>query len=283
MRSVTLVACVCWVCVSLSEPFLAQTIGYVVAEYLAPQFTAPADAPSDIVVADKDEPGMRMVVTGRTLVGEKPVTGVSIYVFHTDINGKYSSDNDNKVGELHPRLHGALRTDAQGRYRFETIRPGSYDNAPSQVRYVVKADGYEPLLIALQFEDDPIVVSMQKTGAPFVNADSFKNGPCKSRADCVLTQPVAIDAQGVAHVTRDIQMIPLNSQAGSEPAPGVPDSKVIFETKCSTCHGLEDIYATKRSASEWSTLITQMRDYGAEVNDQEHKLILDYLSKNVGR
>jgi hypothetical protein len=111
------------------------------------------------------------------------------------------------VGELHPRLHGALRTDAQGRYRYETTRPGIYDFNPAHVHYVVKADGYEPLLLALQFEDDPIVVRRRKSGRPSLDADAFKNGPCKSRPDCVLTQPVTMDAQGVGHVTRDIQMV----------------------------------------------------------------------------
>ena len=149
-----------------------------------------------------------MVVTGRTLVGDKPVAGVSLYVFHTDTNGKYSNTTaDNRVGEYNPRLHGALRTDAQGRYRYETTRPGSYDNAPAHVHYVVKADGYEPLLLALQFEDDPIVVRMLKEGRPLLDPYAFKNGPCKSRPDCVLTRPVTLDAQGVSYVTRDIQMV----------------------------------------------------------------------------
>jgi hypothetical protein len=30
---------------------------------------------------------------------------------------------------------------------------------------------------------------------------------CKSRPDCVLTQPVERDAQGISHVIRDIQMV----------------------------------------------------------------------------
>jgi hypothetical protein len=72
-------------------------------------------------------------------------------------------------------------------------------------------------------------------------------------------------------------------QAGNEPAPPAPDSKALFEKKCSACHGLDEIYATKRTASEWNAVITEMREYGADMTDEEHKLILDYLSKNVGR
>jgi protocatechuate 3,4-dioxygenase beta subunit len=149
-------------------------------------------------------------VTGRTLEGTKPVPGVSLYVFHTDAKGLYATDiSDVREAEFNPRLHGSLRTDALGRYQYETIRPGSYGNplGASHVHYVVKARGYQPLLLALQFEDDPIVVQTRKAGTPPLNPDAFKNGPCKSRPDCVLTQPVKRDSQGVSHVIRDIQMV----------------------------------------------------------------------------
>jgi protocatechuate 3,4-dioxygenase beta subunit len=146
-------------------------------------------------------------VTGRTLDGKKPVAGVSLYVFHTDAKGRYAPDTDNRAGEFNPRLHGALRTDARGQYQYETTRPGSYDDGPAHVHYVVNARGYQPLLLALQFEDDPIAVNMRKAGRPFLNPYAFRNGPCKSRPDCVLTQPVKRDSQGVSHVIRDIQMV----------------------------------------------------------------------------
>ena len=190
------------------EPAVAQTNRYIGAEYLAPEFTAPENSPSSITVAGTSEPGARIVVTGRTLLANKPVAGVSIYVFHTDSKGFYSDRPDDRMSELHPRLHGALRTDAQGRYRYETIRPGGYDNWPAHVHYVIKADGYEPLLVALQFEDDPIIARMRKLKMRIpADTDAFRDGPCKARPDCIVTRPVALDAQGVGHVNRDIQMV----------------------------------------------------------------------------
>jgi len=195
--------------VALGAPVLTQGRGLIVPEYLAPQYTAPSNAPSTVVIAGTGEPGERMVVTGRTLVGETPVAGVSIYVFHTDMKGLYAPGiSDLNAAELNPRLHGSLRTDAQGRYQYETIRPGGYDNGPAHVHYVVKAPGYEPLLLSLQFDDDPVVVGRRKFGLPLLAPDAFKNGPCKSRPDCVLTRPVARDGDGVSRVTRDIQMVP---------------------------------------------------------------------------
>jgi len=193
--------------VGLCVPVLAQTRGFTIAGFLPPQYTAPQNAPSRIVIAGRDEPGERLIVTGRTLDGMKPVAGVSLYVFHTDSKGRYAPDMDNRAGEFNARLHGFMRTDAEGRYQYETTRPGSYDNGPAHVHYVVNARGYQPLLLALQFEDDPIVTEMRKTGKPLLDPQAFKNGPCKSRPDCVLTQPVTRDAQGVSHVIRDIQMV----------------------------------------------------------------------------
>ena len=197
-------------CVAFCLPIAAQGVSFIVPEYLAPQFTAPPNAPSDAVLAGRDEPGERLVVTGRTLAGATPVAGVSLYVFHTDAKGRYATDgSSNQAAELNPRLHVSLRTDRQARYRYETIRPGSYGTPPgaSHVHYVVKADGYEPLLLSLQFEDDPVVIALRKAGKPLLDPFAFKNGACKARPDCVLTQPVRRDAQGVAHVVRDIQMV----------------------------------------------------------------------------
>jgi protocatechuate 3,4-dioxygenase beta subunit len=186
----------------------AQSPELIVPAYLAAQYTAAANAPSIVTVAGQEEPGERLIVTGRTLDGRKPVADVSLYVFHTDAKGRYATDiTDLAAAELNPRLHGSLRTDPKGQYQYETIRPGGYDNGPAHVHYVVKAPGYKPLLLSLQFEDDPIVIGRRKFGIPLLDPDSFTNGPCKSRPDCVLTRPVTRDARGVWRVTRDIQMV----------------------------------------------------------------------------
>lgn len=190
-----------------SMPLFAQRPEFIHPEFLAPQFAVPESSPSTVVIAGKDESGERLVVTGRTLDGSTPVAGVSLFVFHTDAKGRYAPGMNNQEGEFQPRLHGAMRTDAAGRYQYETTRPGSYDNGPSHVHYIVTARGYKSLLLALQFQDDPIVMRLVKAGTPLLSPDAFKNGPCKSRPDCVLTQPVIKDAQGISRVTRDIQMV----------------------------------------------------------------------------
>jgi protocatechuate 3,4-dioxygenase beta subunit len=186
---------------------LHQEAELIPAPYLAPRFTAPPAAPSTIVVAGRAEPGERLIVTGRTLDGTQPVAGVSVFVFQTDAGGRYAEDGKGQDAELNPRLHGAMRTDAEGRYQYETIRPGSYDNNAAHVHYIVIAPGYKPRLVDLWFDDDPLLAARRKAGTPEVPPGILDGSVCRSRPDCVAIRPVTRDAKGVWHATRDVQML----------------------------------------------------------------------------
>ncbi len=192
--------------VMLSVSLLGQARDPV-TPYLAPQYLAAADAPSRVTIAGPDEPGERLVVTGRTLEGTAPVAGVSIYAFQTDARGRYALGLHNGgEAELNPRLHGALRTDAQGRFQYETIRPGFY-GGPRHVHHVVTAPGYVPRLVDLQFQDDPMLVARRQAGYPEVDPAHLALPACKLSPDCVVISPVTRDERGVWHATRDIQMV----------------------------------------------------------------------------
>ena len=169
--------------------------------YLAPQFEAPADAPSRVVVAGADEPGERLVVSGRALDRGQPVAGVSIYVFQTDVEGRYSKVLTGNDAELDPRLRGIMRSDADGRYEYETIRPGHYDGNPAHVHYLVRAPGYYPMLLDLWFDDDPELLARRQAGRPEIPLSFPKN--------TVAIRPVTRDPAGVWHTTRDIEMVRL--------------------------------------------------------------------------
>ena len=177
------------------------------AAYLAARYAAPPDAPSSIIVAGTDEAGERLVVTGRAMDGAIPVVGVSVYVFHTDAQGRYATGSIGSEAELNPRLYGALRTDAEGHYRYETIRPGSYDNNAAHVHYVVRAPGYKPRLFDLWFEDDPILAARRKVGEPEIPTSIRTSSMCRATPDCVAIRPVRRDARGIWHATRDFQML----------------------------------------------------------------------------
>jgi protocatechuate 3,4-dioxygenase beta subunit len=183
----------------LASAQAAAQVPYFPDVYLAPQYEAPADAPARVVVAGREEPGERLIVTGRVLDGTTPVAGVSIYVFHTDVDGRYALDRTGNDAELYPRLDGAMRSDADGRYEYETIRPGHYDGNAAHVHYIVRAPGYYPRLIDLWFEDDPVLVARRAAGSPEV--------PPGMPQDAVAIRPTTRGADGVWRVTRDIEMV----------------------------------------------------------------------------
>jgi protocatechuate 3,4-dioxygenase beta subunit len=113
---------------------------------------------ASIKIAAEDEPGERMVIEGRFLVGKqrRPVSGVRLLVYHTNAAGKYARDD---TGYLGAYLCGAMRTDEQGRYRIETIRPGPRVNSQtgSHVHFDIRLPWGDRYFDSISFEDDPLL------------------------------------------------------------------------------------------------------------------------------
>jgi protocatechuate 3,4-dioxygenase beta subunit len=118
---------------------------------------APANAPARAVVALADEPGTPLVISGIVYApdGRTPLRNASIYVYQTDARGYYAP-TDARASDT-PRLRSYMRTDANGRYEFRTIRPGSYPgtNNPGHIHYHVNASGHAERVFEIVFADDP--------------------------------------------------------------------------------------------------------------------------------
>jgi protocatechuate 3,4-dioxygenase beta subunit len=158
--------------------------------FFAAKYVAPVNAPSAVVIADVSEPGERLIVDGQVAEGARPLVGVSLYVFHADADGLYTRDGRNSEGNA--RLHGAMRTDRNGRYRFETIRPRGYDDMAAHVHYVLNAPGFKTRTAELFFEGDPMLPPDVRS----IYAEA-----------AVAIRPATRNANGVWHVTRDIQLV----------------------------------------------------------------------------
>lgn len=135
-------------------------------------YLAPKDAPSVARLAPPAEPGEPLVVTGRVYRPDgRPAASASLYVYQTDRAGIYSKPvNDSRT----PRLKAFLRTDADGRYEYRTIKPGSYPGTrnPAHIHYHVNAPGLPEKVFEIVFEDDPLVdarirASAAREGSPF--------------------------------------------------------------------------------------------------------------------
>jgi len=112
------------------------------------------------VLISSSEPGVPLVVSGTVRDGNgRPIAGVLVEVFHADTKGEYTRER--AMDEPMSRLFGFMRTGADGRYEFHTIRPGGYAHAPipQHIHLLARATGYEAHLCRstcqLVFADDP--------------------------------------------------------------------------------------------------------------------------------
>jgi len=203
MRRLTLLTCI-----GIATVAAAQTPELVPAVYLEAKYLAPPEAPASIVLAGPDEPGERLVVTGRVMYGTTPVIGASVFVFQTDAKGIYAPGLSGPDAELEPRIHGALRFGGEGQYQVSTIRPGSYDNNPAHLHYIVAARGFKPRIFDLWFQDDPILVQRLRAEEPLIQLSLRKSLYYKVAPDVIAIRPVTRDAGGPWRVVRDLDMIP---------------------------------------------------------------------------
>ncbi|HYK01892.1 MAG TPA: intradiol ring-cleavage dioxygenase [Thermoanaerobaculia bacterium] len=131
---------------------------------------APAKLASTVSLAPASEPGERMVITGTIFRrdGKTPAKNALLYVYHTNAQGVYPKrGNETGNAQRHGYLRGWLRTDAQGRYRIESIRPGSYPGRrdPSHIHPTVKIDGHDEFWIdEFLFDDDPKLTPEARKG-----------------------------------------------------------------------------------------------------------------------
>ena len=99
-----------------------------------------------------------------------PIEGAKLDIWQTAPNGLYASQDDNQDTYS---FHGIQTTGADGRYAFTSVKPVEYEVPtdgpigkffeasgrhawrPSHLHFIVKADGYRPLVTEVFPEDDP--------------------------------------------------------------------------------------------------------------------------------
>lgn len=93
--------------------------------------------------------------------GKTPAADIIVYAYHTNPEGVYPTRGDETGwARRHGFMRGWVKTDADGRYRFRTIRPGSYPgrSAAAHIHMTVKEpDRREYWIDEIVFEDDPLV------------------------------------------------------------------------------------------------------------------------------
>ncbi len=125
-------------------------------------------ADADLTIGrDGEAVGQRIVVTGRLLdTGGRPIPSSLIEIWQANASGRYRHRNDQWPGTLDPNFTGGGRalTDADGSYRFMTIKPGAYPwgnhpNAwrPAHIHFSVFGRAFTQRLVTqMYFPDDPL-------------------------------------------------------------------------------------------------------------------------------
>ena len=124
---------------------------------------------ADLTARHAGEPiGERMSVSGRVLdENGRPVRDALIEIWQANAAGRYRHATDNHDAPLDPNFTGCGRvvTDAEGRYRFRTIKPGAYPwgnhyNAwrPAHVHLSIFGRGFmQRLVTQFYFPGDPLL------------------------------------------------------------------------------------------------------------------------------
>jgi len=66
-------------------------------------------------------------------------------------------------------------------------------------------------------------------------------------------------------------------QSSSGAASDDAKTKALVQSKCTVCHGLEELEAAKLDKPGWKETVDAMRTRGAELKDDEATTIVDYL------
>jgi protocatechuate 3,4-dioxygenase beta subunit len=107
---------------------IPQTLSELTGPLFGQREIAPGER--DLTRQHAGEPlGERIIVTGRVLdEALRPVPDSLIEIWQCNAAGRYVHERDQHPAPLDPNFTGAGRcaTDAEGRYRFTTIKPGAY-------------------------------------------------------------------------------------------------------------------------------------------------------------
>jgi hydroxyquinol 1,2-dioxygenase len=133
----------------------------------APEFPIGADIAADL-------PGEKAYFSGRVLTPEgKPIAGATLDVWSTDNQGWYDVQLEGRP----MRARGRIKTDADGRYAFWTVKPVSYPiptdgpvgkmllnmgrhpYRPAHTHMILSAPGYESVTTHVFVEGDPYLES----------------------------------------------------------------------------------------------------------------------------
>lgn len=152
-----------FVAVALTSSAAAQDVEFIRALEAA-QKLKPAQVSSTARIAPESEPGVPLVIHGRAFAadGTTPLPDAVVFAYHTDRTGVYDVRS---AGAHSWRLKGWVKTGADGRFEFRTIRPGAYPESSiaAHVHFTLFGpNGARYHAGELEFEDDTFIQERQR-------------------------------------------------------------------------------------------------------------------------
>lgn len=98
-------------------------------------------------------------LTGRVLNFDgRPLAGLRVEIWQCDANGRYRHPRDRSDVEEDPNFQGFGHTitDADGRYRFRTIRPVPYPGRTPHIHAAVFQEGARPFVTQIYVAGEPL-------------------------------------------------------------------------------------------------------------------------------
>jgi protocatechuate 3,4-dioxygenase beta subunit len=151
------------------RPFvLPPSLGEITGPLLGPERVGAHDHDLTVHGNGGGEPiGERIVVSGRVLDGDgRPIPHTLVEIWQANACGRYVHKVDQHDAPLDPNFTGAGRclTDADGNYRFVTIKPGAYpwgnhENAwrPAHIHFSMVGRSFSQRLVTqMYFPGDPL-------------------------------------------------------------------------------------------------------------------------------
>ena len=139
--------------------------------------------------------GQVIRVSGQVLDDQgNPIEGALVDIWQANTNGRYHHEDDPNTAPQDPNFQGwgKVKTDAEGRYAFTTIKPGAYGvddswTRPPHIHYKVSRRGYHEITTQMYFasealnETDSLLKSVPEDArssliVDFKEADGIQHG-----------------------------------------------------------------------------------------------------------
>jgi protocatechuate 3,4-dioxygenase alpha subunit len=138
--------------------------------------------------------GERIMIEGRVIDGDGvPVNDALIEIWQANSMGRYDHPDDTQDKPLDPNFHGFGRaaTDAQGYFRFRTIKPGSIGIGPERQAPHIELGIFARGLLKR------LVTRIYFANEPLNELDPILNQVDRSRRDTLIARPEKIGTETV--------------------------------------------------------------------------------------